>query len=468
MSRRQLVILAIVGAVALVTLYVSMRFMSTLEVRQDLRARAEVVARHREAQRAQPVSPAPATAPAPEAAKDTTTADAASAPVAAAPYWTDFRGPQRDGHYRERPIRTNWDAVRPEPLWKQPLGAGHASFVAARGRAFTSEQRAGQEVVAAYDIASGRELWTHGWDALFSETYGGAGPRATPTWNDGRVYALGAAGELRVVDEATGRLVWRTNILDDADASNLQWGMAASPLVVGSHVIVLPGGSGGQAIVAYDKVSGRRAWSALDDAAGYSSAMLVTLAGVEQIVAFMATRVVGVAPTDGRLLWEFPWATQSGINVAQPLVVGGNRVFISSGYGMGAAMIEVTRDGDRLAPREVWRTSRMKNQFTSSVYQDGFIYGLDQAILACLDASSGEVKWKGGRYGSGQVLLAGGHLIVTTDQGELALVRATPERHVEIARFPALQGLTWSHPAMADGYLLVRNVNEMAAFDLRR
>lgn len=461
--------LGVAGAFALVALFALMRFMPNLEVRQDLRERADVVARHREAQRAQPV-PSPQAAPAPEPSKEPDRPDATGAAAATPtpPYWTDFRGPLRDGHYRQRPIRTNWDAVRPEPLWKQPLGGGHASFVAAHGRAFTIEQRAGQEVAAAYDIASGRELWTHGWDALFNETYGGAGPRATPAWNDGRVFALGAAGELRVLDEASGRLVWRTNILDDAGADNLQWGMSASPLIVGPHVIVLPGGSGGNAVIAYDKGTGRRAWSALDDGAGYSSPMLVTIAGVEQILAFMAARVVGLSPADGRLLWEFPWTTQSGINVAQPLVIGANRVFISSGYGMGAVMLDVTRQGEQLAVREVWRTNRMKNQFTSSVYLDGFIYGIDQTILACLDAASGELKWKGGRYGSGQVLLADGHLIVTTDQGELALVRATPEQHVEIARFPALQGLTWSHAAMADGYLLVRNVNEMALFDLRR
>jgi len=436
--------------------------------------RADEIARHREAQKRTDASPASAPAdtdPAPPA-------DAAPLPGAAAlaadpastrgtPYWTDFRGPRRDGEYTARPIRTDWSADGLTPVWKQPVGGGYASFVAAGGRAFTIEQRGPQEVVAAYDVRTGRELWTHAWTAAFRERMGGDGPRATPTWHDGVVYALGGTGELRALDEATGRERWRVSILDDAGAENLQWGMAASPLVVGDAVIVLPGGSNGRSVVAYDRASGRRRWSALDDQASYSSPMLVTLAGVEQILVFTASRLAGLTTDGGQVLWDVPWRTQYGVNASQPLLIGGDRVFISTGYGTGAALVQIAREGDRFTATELWRTNRMKNQFTSSVVHDGFIYGLDESILACLDAATGELRWKGGRYGYGQVMLASGHLIVLTETGELALVRATPERHVELARFPAIEGKTWNHPAIADGILLIRNINEMAAYDLR-
>lgn len=172
-------------------------------------------------------------------------------------------------------------------------------------------------------------------------------------------------------------------------------------------------------------------------------------------------------PDGGQVLWEAPWRTQSGINVAQPLVLDGDRVFVSSGYGVGAGLFRIVRNGGTFAATEVWRTNRMKNQFTSSVFHAGHIYGLDESILACLDAETGALKWKGGRYGYGQVLLAAGHLIVTTEDGELVLVRATPDGHREVARSPALEGRTWNHPAMAGGILLMRNAQEMAAFDLR-
>jgi outer membrane protein assembly factor BamB len=195
--------------------------------------------------------------------------------------------------------------------------------------------------------------------------------------------------------------------------------------------------------------------------------MLVTLGGVRQVVVITANRVVGLTPDDGRLLWEYGWPTDMGINVAQPLLLGNDRVFVSAGYGQGAAVIEVTRDGGQFRVKEIWRNTRMKNKFTSSMLHGGYIYGLDEAILACVDAATGELKWKGGRYGYGQVLLAGDHLIVLTENGEVVLVKATPERHIELASFPAIEGKTWNHPVIASGRLLVRNLQEMAAFDIR-
>jgi outer membrane protein assembly factor BamB len=356
-----------------------------------------------------------------------------------------------------------------KPLWRQPVGGGYASFVAANGHAFTIEQRGGEEVAAAYDIATGRELWTTAWKAMFKEMMGGDGPRATPTWHDGTVYVLGATGELRALEARSGKTIWRTNILDDAGARNLQWGMSAAPLIVGNTVVVLPGGGSGQSVVAYDRRTGKRAWAALDDPASYSSPMLVDLDGVKQILVFTARRLAGITLDGGELLWDFPWTTQYDVNASQPLVIGSNRVFVSTGYGSGAAMIELARKADgKFSVTEVWRTNRMKNQFASSVFHDGFIYGLDESILACLDAASGELKWKGGRYGYGQIMLTGGHLIVVAEGGDLALVHATPEAHREIAKFQLFDGRSWNHPAISDGYLLVRNAAEMAAFDLRK
>jgi outer membrane protein assembly factor BamB len=386
----------------------------------------------------------------------------------APPYWTDFRGPRRNGIYDERPVRIDWSAGRLEPIWKQPAGGGYASFAVANGRAFTIEQRGAQEVLAAYAVTTGLELWTSAWTAEFRETMGGDGPRATPTWSDGRVYALGATGELRAVDEVAGRLLWRINILEDNRAPNLDWGMAASPLIVGDSVIVLPGGSNGRSVVAYDRLTGQRRWSVLDDRQSYASPMLVTLGGIRQLLVLSAARLMGLSPEDGSLLWEYPWLGPNGINAAQPLVIGDNRVFVSSGYGAGAAVIEVTANGGAFAVREIWRNTRMKNRFASPVLHDGVIYGLDESILAAVDAATGDLKWKAGRYGYGQLILASGHLIVLTEDGDLVLVRATPASHQEVARVPALSGKTWNVPVLAGGYLLVRNLAEMAAFDLRR
>jgi outer membrane protein assembly factor BamB len=351
------------------------------------------------------------------------------------------------------------------PIWKQPVGLGFASFAVADGRAFTIEQRRGQEVVAAYDIGTGREIWKQGWNAQYSDSTGD-GPRSTPTWDQGRLYALGATGELRCIDANTGSVIWGKNILTDNQAENLQWAMAASPLIVDDKVIVLPGGTSGKSVVAYNKMTGAPVWKVLNDRQAYVSPMLVELAGRRQIVVVSASRVVGLAPENGALLWNYPWDTDMGINVSQPVMVDRSRFFISSGYGKGAALVEVKGSGSTFTATTILENINMKNKFNSSVLHNGYVYGLDEGILTCLDVNTGERKWKGGRYGYGQVILASGHLILTSDSGDLALVKATPDQYTEVARFSALQGQTWNYPAIADGRLLVRNANEMAAYDI--
>lgn len=380
-------------------------------------------------------------------------------------YWTNFRGPNRDGRYDEMSVLTAWPAQGPPLVWKEPVGVGYASFTIADGRAYTIEQRRRQEVVAAYDINNGRELWTQAWNAEYKDTTGD-GPRTTPTWDDGRLYALGATGELRCLDAKTGAVIWGKNILADNQARNLQWAMAASPLIVDDKVIVLPGGSPGKAVVAYNKMTGAPVWKSQGDVAAYVSPMLVTLAGRRQILVEMASRVYGLAPEDGALLWSESWNTDMGINVSQPIIVDKNRFFLSSGYGKGAALVEITGNGKTFEARAVWQNISMKNKFNSSVLHEGFVYGLDEGILVCLDVNTGERKWKGGRYGYGQVLLASGHLIVMSDAGELALVKATPSAYSEVARFTALEGQTWNYPAIAGGRLFVRNSTQMAAYNI--
>ncbi len=433
------------------------------------RAHDEAVEQHRQQQAAQaPASTAPvaAASPSPQASASVSpTETAATQPTASRSYWTTFRGPKRDGKYDETPVLTNWPANGLPVIWKQPIGVGHSSFAVAEGRAYTIEQRRNQEVVAAYDLGTGRELWAQKWNAEFTDSTGD-GPRATPTWDQGRIYALGATGELRCLDASTGAVIWGKNILSDNQASNLPWAMAASPLIVDDKVIVLPGGTSGKSVVAYNKMTGAPVWKALNDTQAYVSPMLVELAGRRQIVVVSASRVLGLVPENGSLLWSYPWDTDMGINASQPILVDQNRFFISSGYGKGAALVEVKGSGNNYTATTIWENTNMKNKFNSSVLHNGYVYGLDEGILACLDVNTGERKWKEGRYGHGQVLLAGGHLIVSSVEGEIALVKATPSQYTEVARFSALKGQTWNYPAIAGGRLLVRNSTEMAAYDI--
>ncbi len=382
-------------------------------------------------------------------------------------YWTDFRGPNRDGHYDETRILTNWPAKGLREIWREPIGGGYGSFVVAQGLAFTIEQRREMEVVAAYDIANGREVWTNGWKALFQESMGGDGPRSTPTYHEGKIYVQGAEGEFRCLDAATGKEIWSKNILADNRTGNLYYGMASSPLIVDDKVIVQAGGGNGKSVAAYDKLTGKTVWKSLDDPATYSSPMTVNLAGQRQLLIATEKRVVGLAIEDGRLLWEHPWVVKLGNrNISQPVILSSNRFFLSAGYGTGCEAVEISKSDSSFSARTVWKNTYLKNKFSSSVFWQGYIYGLDEDMLTCLNADTGERQWKDGRYGYGQLLLADGCLIVLSGEGELALVKATPERHIELARFPAIHGKTWNHPAIAGGKLLVRNAVEMACFDL--
>jgi outer membrane protein assembly factor BamB len=398
---------------------------------------------------------------------------ATSAAAGRAPYWTDFRGPNRDGYYAEASIVTNWPSTGLRELWRQPVGGGYASLVIAHGRAFTIEQRRDKETIAAYDIGSGRELWADSYVAFFSESMGGEGPRATPTFHDGRLYSLGAQGEFRCLDAATGKLLWRKNVLDETRAKCLYFGMSTSPLIVDENVIVLSGEPTGTfsatndgTVLAYDKKSGERRWSALPETMAYTSPMLVALAGQRQMLVVTARHIVGLQPEDGRLLWKTPWQVQYDNAIAQPVLVGTNRFLISAGYGIGCALFEITQANSAFSVRQVWKNQNLKNKFNSSVFWEGLVYGLDEGILTCIDAATGQRRWKEGRYAYGQMLLASGHLVILSGEGELILVRANPERHEELARFQAIKGKTWNHPAIAEGKIFVRNAVEMACFEI--
>ena len=320
----------------------------------------------------------------------------------------------------------------------------------------------------AYDVQTGREVWAHQWQAKFEESIAGEGPRSTPTYDDGRIYALGGRGEFRCLEAATGKQIWRHDIVSENGGEVLTYGIAASPLIVADKVIIPAGGSRDKSVIAYDKETGAVIWHAQNDEASYTSPMLVTLAGSQQVLNVSFSRVMGLAPDDGKLLWEHPWKIESSQNpIAQPIVAGTNRIVMSGGYGTGCMALELAP-----IPRVLWKNKNLKNKFTSSIYWNGFIYGLDEDILTCLDANSGEREWKDGRYGYGQVLLAvnpktnDAHLVVLSGSGELALVKANPEQFEELAKFQAIDGKTWNYPAIADGRIFVRNAVEMACYDL--
>lgn len=380
--------------------------------------------------------------------------------------WTDFRGPRRDGVVTGARISLDWNANPPREIYRQPIGEGYASFVVANGRAYTIEQRRDNEAVTCYDVATGREIWIFEYKARFEETLGGDGPRATPTLFNDRLYALGAEGDLHCLSTDSGKPIWARNILQENRARNLTWGLSGSPLVMDDRVYVTGSGQGGASILAFDARNGNPIWNSDAGVQSYSSLMHAVIAGKSQLLNLAGNNLNGVDPETGAVLWSYPWKTEYAINVGQPILAGADRVFIASGYGHGCALLAIEWNDGALRARELWSNTRMKNKFTSSVLYEGHVYGLDERILACVNLESGERRWKGGRYNYGSVLLVDDHILILGEEGELALVRATPEAHREVGRIQLFDNRTWNNFVLIGSTLLARNHKEMVCFDL--
>jgi outer membrane protein assembly factor BamB len=379
--------------------------------------------------------------------------------------WPGFRGPARDSTVRGVRIETDWSRTPPVEVWRRPIGPGWSSFAVAGDRFFTQEQRGDAETVSAYSLTTGEPVWSHRDAARFWESNAGAGPRGTPTLSNGRVYTLGATGILNALDARDGSVVWSRNAVSDTGATIPDWGIASSPLVVGDAVVVATAGS----LAAYELATGKPRWLGPKDGYGYSSPHLATIDGIEQIVLVNGPGAIGVAPSDGTVLWTHAWG---GDSIVQPAVLAGGDLLIGSGSGIasktGMLRINVAHEPSGWIVKERWTSTNLKAYFNDFVVHAGHAFGFDGSILACIDVGDGARKWKGGRYGHGQLILLADQnlLLVLSEEGEIALVSATPDTFTELARIPAIEGKTWNHPVLAGDILLVRNGEEMAAFRL--
>ena len=379
--------------------------------------------------------------------------------------WPGFRGPERDSIIRGVRIETDWSRSPPVELWRRPVGPGWSSFAVGDDRIYTQEQRGDDEVVSAYRLNTGEPVWRHRDAARFWESNAGAGPRATPTLSHGRVYTLGGTGILNALDARDGSVVWSRNAASDTGRKIPDWGIASSPLVVGNLVIAAAAGS----LAAYDAATGNPRWFGPKGGWGYSSPQLWTIDGVAQIVLLDGAGAIGVAPSDGTLLWRHAWPSDG---IVQPAVIAGGGLLIGSGSGLadntGMLRIAVAHESGRWNVKERWTSAAIKPYFNDFVVHAGHAFGFDGSILTSIDLEDGKRKWKGGRYGHGQLVLLADQdvLLVLSEEGELALVRAAPDQFTELARFPAIEGKTWNHPVLVGDVLLVRNGQEMAAFRL--
>jgi outer membrane protein assembly factor BamB len=377
-----------------------------------------------------------------------------------------FLGQERNGKISGVRLARDWEVEAPRLIWRQPIGAGWSSFAVWGDLAITQEQREDKELVVAYDVVTGEVRWAHATETRYATTIGGVGPRATPAVDGLRVFTLGATGVLNALDLSTGKPLWSHNVVERYGAQLPEWGRSCSPLLVDDLVVVSAGGDRGRSLVAFDRETGAEVWTGGDDRASYSSPFVATLAGVRQIVVLNAASVAGHDPADGRVLWTHPWPHEQP-NVAQPLPLAGDRLLVSSGYGVGAKMLRISAGADgALAAEVLWESPRLKAKFAHYVDYRDHIYGLDDGVLVCLDPETGERCWKRGRYGHGQMLLVDDLLLLQAEDGEVHLIEPDSEQLVELGSFDALDGKTWNIPTLAGSYLLVRNDREAALYQL--
>lgn len=382
--------------------------------------------------------------------------------------WPQWRGPNRDGRSPETGLLTQWPAGGPPLVWKAGgAGTGYSSMSVAAGRIYTVGARGGTEYVHAFDVATGRKLWEVANGSEYSNDRGN-GPRGTPTIDGGRLYVLGASGDLTSLDAAKGTRIWSVNVLKQFGGDNPRWGLSESPLIVGDRLLVNAGGRGAS-IVAFDKRDGNVIWKSQSDGAGYSSAVVQRVGSTDQAVFFTATRAVGVDIKDGRLLWEYPRVANRVANIATP-VVKDNFVFLSSDYGTGAALLKLDAAGGGVTASEVYFTQEMRNHHSSSILVGDHLYGFSSAILTALRFADGVTAWKDRSVGKGSLAFADGHLYLYSENGVVGLAEATPAGYREKGRFTIDQaGLpTWAHPVIAGGRLYLRDQDTIYAYNVKK
>ncbi|HEX6163026.1 MAG TPA: PQQ-binding-like beta-propeller repeat protein [Vicinamibacterales bacterium] len=394
--------------------------------------------------------------------------DPLSSQTAAPNDWFQWRGPNRDGISQETGLLQEWPKAGPPQVWRiTGVGNGYSSFSSSGGRLYTLGARAGIEYVVALDRATGRKVWETQNGRRF-ENDRGDGPRSTPTVDGDRLYVLGGSGDLTALELATGKKIWSINVVQKFGGVNPYWGYSESPLIVGDRILVNAGGRRA-GIVAVAKADGSTLWQQHNDGAGYSSPMLMRTGSLNQVIYFTESRTMAVDPRDGRLLWSHNKAANGTANVATP-IVRGTRVFVSSDYGTGAALLDVRAAGNIATANEVYFTREMRNHHSSSVLVADHLYGFSSSILTALRFDTGAMAWRDRSVGKGSLAFADNRLYIYSENGVVGLADASPDAYRERGRFTLSQqsgSPTWSHPIITGGLLVIRDQDSVYAYNVR-
>ena len=383
------------------------------------------------------------------------------ATAAIAADWPQWRGPNRDGISPETNWSAQWPAGGPKQLWQAQVGIGCSAVAVSQGRLFAVGNTNDTDTVVCLDAASGQVLWKHSYACPLEPRMFEGGPAATPTVDGELVYTLSRSGDLFCLAIASGQVVWAQHLQTDLAGKMPQWGYAGSPLISGKAVLCEVGAAGA-AMVAFDKLTGAILWKSGSDALGYGSIVPFTFKDRQCLAAFNAFGLVIREANTGKELARHQWKTAYDGNITTP-VVAGDKIFISSGYNKGCAVVQFT--GTALT--ELWKSATMRNHFNSSVLWQDYLYGFDESTLTCVSFATGTTKWKQEGLGKGALMLAGDKLIIQSETGNLVVATASPAGFKELARTKALTGRCWVVPVLANGRLYARNnTGELVCFDV--
>jgi len=378
--------------------------------------------------------------------------------------WPHFRGPDANGISAEKGINKDWKAKPPKELWHVPVtDDGYAGPSVAAGKVFIIDHAATDDVVRAYDLTSGKQVWEFKYADADKPNYGFS--RATPTYDSGKLYTLSRIGNLTCLDAEKGTKIWTHNLRKEFQGLTGRWDYAQSPVIDGEKLIVCPGGP--NSVLVLNKLTGEQLFSGGGpDPAGYATPVIATINGKKQYVVFEGKALIGVdADKGGPPLWKCAWTTQSEVNAASPVVVDDSSIFVTSGYGVGCGLIKVNGAQAQVA----WANKEIKAHFNSPVLINGQIYGIGDGFgLVCLDPQTGKENWKQGGFEKGGLIAIDGVLIAMNGQaGDCVMAEAKPDAYKELGRFVPLGGQSWTAPIVADMKLIVRNKTKLACYDLK-
>jgi len=382
--------------------------------------------------------------------------------------WPNWRGPNYDGISSETGWVAEWPKESPEILWRASLGTGFSSIVVSDGKAYAMGNADNKDTVFCFDAETGKEIWKYSYPQRLDPKYYEGGTLASPTVAAGKVYTVSKDGKAFCLDAVTGKIIWKKNLLKDFGIERTTWGLSGSPLIIDNMVIFNAGAQG----LALNKADGSLVWKNGNGPGGYATAVPYTLGKQKYLAMFGCKHIIGLTLATGKECWNLKWQTEYDINAADP-IISGDKMFISSGYDNGCALLKIS---DSTAT-EVWRNKDIRNKLNGSVLWQGYIYGVDEVSrdssgeggeLKCLDFKTGQVQWSQKGFGLGSLMLADGKLIVLSDKGRLVIAEATPEKFKEISSAQILTGKCWTVPVLANGRIYTRNAKgNMVCVDVR-